>query len=158
MATIKAVVKQFDPFKNVKVPEGRKRKRALNLIKEFVLESALDKIGSGKSPVKGGPWKRKLTKGYKAIKSDVSGVTFANLELEGDLLDALDVKEKGDKLEYGVRGSEAGKADGNNRGTYGKKASSPGKARRFVPLKNETFDDTIWKGIDKIARRVRDGD
>lgn len=156
---IKKVSFKFDPFKQVKVPKD-KRTEALNEIKDFILESALDFIGEGKSPVKKGRWRKPLTKDYKDVKKTQSSVSFANLELEGDLLDDLKVTIKGEKLIYGIEGKQAGKADGNNRGTYGKKSPIKGGKfkREFIPKKGQTFKQSIWTGINNINREIKNAD
>jgi hypothetical protein len=154
---VKKVAFEFNPFKNVKVPRNRQAE-ARELIKDFVKEEVLVSIGSSKSPVSKGRWKRKLSKQYLIRKKKEGGSSVADLELSGDMLDALDVvNKKGGRLSLQVVGPEAGKADGNNRGTYGKKSPGPAK-REFIPKKNQTFTKAIWNGIDKIAKRVKEED
>jgi len=154
MAT-KKVQFEFNPFKNVKIPQN-KRAAALKEVKSFVLEQVLEHVGEGRSPVKGGKWKRSLTKSYKAVKRTQSSVGFANLELSGDMLDALKVVQpRGtNKIKLSVKGvKQNAKADGNNRGSYGGSPDSR-KAREFVPQKSkkQTFNNDIWNGIDEIVQ------
>jgi hypothetical protein len=143
---------EFDPFKltGVKVPKEN-REDALADVANFLREEALNYIGSGKSPVKDGPWKRSLSSGYKPKKAEESSSVFANLELSGDLLDALDVDVKANKLFYGVSGDQAGKAEGNNIGSYGRDEDES-KARRFIPIDGETFKKPILDGIKAILK------
>ena len=141
----------FDPFKltGVKVPASR-RAAALEAVGNYLLESALVEIGAGRAPVAGGPWKRSLTKEYKERKAEESSVTFANAELSVELLDELDVKEvRGGKIFYGVEGDQAGKAEGNNIGSYGREPDE-GKARRIIPLEGETFKPAIVQGMREV--------
>lgn len=141
----------FDPFKltGVSVPRER-REEAMEAVAEYLKEEALVQIGKGKSPVHNGPWEKKLTKEYRDRKREESSVTTANLELSGDLLDALDVtKAAATKLFYGVEGDQAGKAEGNNIGSYGREPDE-GKARRFIPEKGETFTPAIIRGMREI--------
>lgn len=142
----------FDPFKltGVRVPPEN-RDRALEAVGNYLLETSLMEIGNGRSPVAGGPWKRGLTKEYRERKSDESSTTIANLELSGDLLDALDVKKaSSNRLFYGVEGDQAGKAEGNNIGTYGTQTADDAKARRFIPVDGETFRPSIIAGMREV--------
>jgi len=142
---------EFDPLKGSDVPKKEKPK-ALEEIAQFVKEQVLSYIGDGKSPVSGGNWKKSLTKEYKKIKGQESSVNFANLELSGDLLDALDVVVKSNgKLSLEVSGDQAGKAEGNNIGSYGRDPN-PKNARRFIPLSGETLKKQIVDGIKDIIQ------
>ena len=146
---------KFDPFKlaGVRAPTNRaERRRALEEMRDFIRDSILDHVGDSKSPVRGGPWKTSLTSGYKKVKDDFSSVLKANLELRGDLLDALEVRIEGNQLNAGVFDrNEVGKAEGNNIGSYGKSRGSVAKARRFIPLRGETWNREITEGIKDIA-------
>lgn len=148
----------FDPFKltGVKVP-AKNREAALEAVGNYLLETSLMEIGSGRSPVAGGPWKRSLTPEYKKRKAEESSVTFANAELSGDLLDHLETKPKGNRIFYGVEGSKevAGKAEGNNVGSYGR-SDDESKARRIIPLEGETFKPSIVAGMREILEEYAD--
>jgi hypothetical protein len=151
MAKINKVAHEFKPLEGFNIPKN-KRREALEEIADFVKEKTLSKIGDGKSPVSGGPWKRSLTADYKKFKSKFSSIKFANLEMKGDMLDDYDVVIKNtNTLSAQIKGTQAGKADGNNRGTYGKGTPNPSNARRFIPLKGEDYKTDITKGIKKIA-------
>lgn len=150
---------EFDPFKltGVNVPKEN-REEALEAVADFLKESALSEIGAGRSPVQGGPWKKSLTPEYKERKKEESSSVTANLELSGDLLDALDVKARSmSKLFYGVEGSKelAGKAEGNNIGSYGRNPDE-GKARRFIPEEGETFKPSIISGMRAILQEFEE--
>jgi len=149
---------RFNPLEEIgaEIPRN-KRAEARQAIADFVKESVLAKIADGKSPVSGGPWKRSLSKEYKGVKADQSGVGYANLELSGDLLDALEVVVDGSEVVLRVSGDQADKAEGNNLGSYGK-SPDDSKARRFIPLEDETFKRDIWSGIREIASEFEDGD
>lgn len=157
---IKKVAFEFNPFKEtgIKVPKDKKEE-AQSRIQDFVKEQVLSYVGEGKSPVQGGPWKRSLSPEYKKEKSKVSSATFANLELSGDTLDSLDVRAVNSEtisLEIANK-AQAGIAEGNNIGSYGG-APDESKARRFIPLKGETFKKPIIDGIKKILRDYGDED
>jgi hypothetical protein len=155
---MKKVAFEFDPLAElgIELPRNR-RKEAREAIAEFVKESVLSQVGDGKSPVQNGPWKRSLSPEYKKRKGEESSANYANLELTGALLDALDVKVDGTRLVLQVAGSEAGKAEGSNIGSYGK-GPDEGKARRFIPLEGETFTPAIWQGIRQILEEFKDGE
>lgn len=145
---------KFNPFTltGVRVP-AKNREAALDAVGNWLLETSLSEIGAGRSPVAGGPWKKSLTPEYREKKKDESSVTVANLELTGEMLDALGVDHSGSQLFYGVEGDRAlvGKAEGNNIGTYGREGSGDdSKARRFVPLEGETFTPKIIAGMREI--------
>ena len=148
---------EFNPFTRtgIRVPSD-KREEALEEVSEFVRESVLDFVGNGRSPVAKGAWRRGLTKEYKKVKSGVSSALFANLELSGDLLDSVDSRVDGNKVITGVENGQAGKADGNNRGTYGGKGS-PKFAREFIPKRGQTFKRSIMAGVRDILKSFKDG-
>lgn len=154
---IDKVAFQFKPFHEVDVPES-KRPQAAKQIADYVRDEALRHIAQGKSPVQDGNWKRDLESKYKKKKSKISGVTFSNLELEGEMLDAFEVVIDGDILVAQIEGDQAGKADGNNRGTYGKSRGSKAKAREFIPKSGQTWNETIWSGINRILDEYKDED
>lgn len=151
---VRKVAFEFNPFKKTRVTVDRKDvKEARDLVADFVKESVLSDIGSAKSPVSGGRWKRSLTKEYAKEK----GSRTANLELSGVMLDQLKViQKKGNTLSLEIKGSQAGKADGNNRGTYGKKFTKLKNAREFIPRGKKTLTKEIWDGIKDILKSFKD--
>lgn len=142
---------EFDPFEEAGIKPPKDAESAKEEIGDFVKEQVLQHIASGSSPVAGGDWKRSLSKSYKKEKAKYSSVSYANLELKGDMLDALDVVDKrGNKLSLEITGStEVAKADGHN--NFSGKSSLP--KRQFIPESDETFKRAIIDGIKKIAKR-----
>lgn len=69
------------------------------------------------------------------------------MELEGDMLDALDFKPTADGIKIGVFGSDAPKADGHNK-LSGKTNNMP--QRRFLPGEGQQYKNSIDREIDKI--------
>lgn len=140
---------EFDPFKLAKKRPARGNVRAArDEIKEFVLDSVLDKVGSATSPVKGRGKFKALSSAYKDVKGELSSSTIANLELTGDMLDSLEVVEtRGGKLRLRIKGSEAMKADGHC--NHSGKSKLP--TRRFIPGDGETFKRDIIDGIREIV-------
>lgn len=143
------VVYEFDPFEltGVEVPRGN-RDDALSEIADYVRTEILQYVGEGKSPVQGGAWKKSLSAEYKKIKEKISGSDFANMELTGDMLDALEARVVGGKIKVGwFGGEEADKADGHN--NFSGKSELP--LRESIPKENQGFKKDIVTGMREIA-------
>ena len=154
MASVKKVAFKFNPFRDVKVASSKKP-QARAAIQKFVKKEVLSRTSEGKSPVAKGKWKKSLTPDYKRTKGKKGGSSFSDIRLSGDLTSALDVtKQKNFRLSLQVSGKQAGKADGNNRGTYGR-SKPTSKKREFIPKSNQTFNQGIWDGINKIAKKFK---
>lgn len=155
---MRKIAYEFDPFEvlGVERPSTKSAAReALNEMADYVRTEVLNYVGEGRSPVAGGQWKRSLSPEYKKIKQKISGVGYANLELYGDMLDALDcvVTSRG-TLSLEIRGPEADKADGHN--NFSGKSQLP--AREFIPNedKNQTLKRPILTGLREIAKNFLD--
>jgi len=122
------------------------RARVKNEVGEFIIEEILLRVADGKSPLKGTPRWSKLSSKY--AKDEKGGNTTPNLELDGDLLDALEFKRgKGNKIEIGIFDKdETGKADGHNNHTGKSKLPK----RRFIPDDTEQFYKKITDGVKEI--------
>lgn len=130
---------------------------ALEEVATFVKEQILSNTADGKSSVKGGRWKKKLTPGYLKKKKEESGVGYANLELTGDMLDAFDTSVVGRRVRLEVSGDEEGKAEGNLLGSYGR-SPDPSKARQFMPLGSQQLSPDIISGVKEILERYQEED
>lgn len=131
------------------------RKEAIEDAKEALLTGVLDYVSSGTSPVSGHGKFKALSKEYKKIKAKISGSKKPNLELYGDMLDALEVVDKGNRLTIGVfNEEEAKKADGHN--NFSGKSKLP--LRRFIPTEKENFKQDIIRVIDEVLDEYRDED
>lgn len=149
---IKKISYELNPFREfgIKVPKQNKAE-ALEEIRDYLLEQVLSYVGDGTSPVEGESWKRALSKEYKKKKSEQSSATYANLELTGAMLDALEVKElNSEKLALGIfDADQAPKADGHN--NHSGKSELP--RRRFIPSEGQSFKKPITQGIKEILMR-----
>ncbi len=148
----------FDPEKitGIKVPKAD-RADALDEVASFVKEQILSNTGEGKTSVKGGRWVYGLKEPYKTKKGEESSADFANLELTGDMLDALEVNAKGKRVRIEITGSEnQGKAEGHLTGIYGSGKQKP-RPRQFMPYgdKNELSPDIV-AGVRKILKRYEE--
>jgi len=147
---VKKVAFEFNPFQKtgIKVPRNNVAD-ARQAVADFVLSAVISSIDASQSPVSGGNWKKALTKEYARLK----GSNIANLQLTGELLNALDViQKKGNTLSLQVAGTQAGKADGNNRGTYGKLRTRLSRAREFIPRGGKTLKKEIWDEVRDILK------
>jgi hypothetical protein len=146
---LKKVSFKFDPYELVGLDRpGSGEREARHDIADFILEEVLNSVGAGKSPVSGGQWKRTLSPEYKKKKAAISSALFANMELQGDMLDALEcVLTKDGMLELRIAGDQAPKADGHN--NHSGKSSLP--AREFIPKADQTFKRDILAGVKSIA-------
>lgn len=146
---------EFDPFDEtgIDVPQDRRREAAEE-VASYVRDSVLSFVGEGKSPVKGGHWKKSLSPDYKHEKKEFSSVLFANMEESGDMLDALETVVAGNgRVSLEIDGKEGDKADGHN--NFSGKSKLP--LREFIPKPKQTFRDEIWDGVrDILSEFARD--
>lgn len=120
------------------------RKAALSDIGEFIRDSILDYVGEGKSPVSGQGSFKKLNKSY--ADNEKAGDRLANLDLNGDMLDALTFKTNANSgtVKVGIfKKSEAIKAYNHNVGDTLPK-------RQFIPDEKQNFKEEIRRGIRRI--------
>ncbi len=124
----------------------------LEIIGETIVDQILLSCADETSPVDGKQFKP-LSKKYAEIKKNETGSSEANLDLNGDMLNALEYNVSGSKLEIGVIGSDAPKADGHN--NFSGKSSLP--TRQFLPREGQDFTSHI-KGIveDTISTYIAD--
>lgn len=146
---------EFDPFElaGIEPPErASDRREALSEISEFVLEQVLSHVGDQNSPVAGYGKFPALSKSYKEFKRSEGGTPVPNLELSGDMLNALKVKSTREgTIVMQITGKQGDKADGHN--NHSGDSSLP--LRRFIPAEDETFKRGILEGIARIAELHR---
>ena len=153
------------------IPKENKEE-AKEQIKEYLVDTILDYVSKGQSPVSGGKWKE-LSPSYKKEKSKISGSSKANMELYGDMLDDLYAEFKGSKLKVGFFGDNASeesklKAENHNKFTKRSKkkvakGSPSGRGgqlkvpeRNFIPRKGQNFKRDIMQDIGAIIDEYRD--
>jgi len=148
----------FNPFKIAGVSPNdltaSQRKSVIKEVKDFVIEEVLTRVGGGQSTAKGEKSFKILSKDY--AKAQKGGNRKPNLELTGDMLDSLTVKQDGNKLTLSVSKTENNKAEGHNQ--LGSK-SSPLPRRRFIPAQKQGFKKEINAEIASIVNdEVDDGE
>lgn len=134
-----------------KVP-AKDREKVKREVGNYVLEKTLEDVSQTRSPVTGRPF-RPLKKGpYLKEKRAQAGTTAPNLELTGDMLDALEFRSERGGVRIGVfKESESLKADNHNKfSSKSQKTKVP--ARKFIPVsKNkEQYRPEIRKEIQTI--------
>lgn len=119
-------------------------------IGQYLVEQVLLSVGEAKSPVSGESWPG-LSKTYKAKKVADGSAPIANMELTGDMLNALEARPTEDGVEIGFFDkSQAPKADGHLKFS-GLENNTP--QRRFLPGEGQNFK----KDIDvEVSRMIAD--
>lgn len=125
------------------------KNKFLKKVGQYLVDSMLDKIADGVSPVTGKPF-TKLNKEYAA--EEHGGDRTAILDEHGDMLQALTYKIVGDRIWVGIKGDEAIKSFAHNTGFKGHPVLE-GKApkRQFIPEKGESLLKDIMAGIGDIT-------
>lgn len=149
----------FDPFENVEIKSKQLKAEAMDEVADYIKEAILSFVGEGKSPVSGYGSFKALSKDYKAFKSEHSGSTDPNLELFGDMLDALEVRTSKDGIVVEITDKDqAEKADGHNQLTGRENPVVSLPMRRFIPAADENFNRLIQRGIDQILSKYEAND
>jgi len=131
-----------------------KRREVKEEVRIILEEEIFNDIADGKSPVKGEGRFQRLDKDY--AKDEKGGVRTANLELEGDLLSDLQIKNaQGSKLFIGHKGKEVPKSDGHNQmsdkaKSWARKSKMP--KRRYIPADDQLFVKSITDNIRRIIK------
>lgn len=144
------VLDPFEATSSIQITDKKKKAKALEEITSYVQEQVLSFIGEGKSPVSGESFK-KLSSAY--AKKMKHGDSTPNLDLYGDMLDALSVKEDKGVISLQIEGDQAEKADGHCKLT-GRENDIP--RRRFIPGEGQTFRKEIMTGIKNIISDYAD--
>lgn len=114
----------------------------------YLLDEILTRLGKGESPVSGEKF-RKLSKKYADRYK--GGNTTPNLELEGDMLAALDFSQSKNGVIVGIMDkSQRPKADGHNNLSGQSLLAKAGYQRRFIPASDQNFKKDIMSGVQEI--------
>lgn len=139
----------------IKLPSGlsdSEKEELTQSIGDYLVESILNKVGEGVSPVSGNGAFKQLNKQYAENEKD--GNRLANLDLFGDMLSSLEWKQIKGGVRVGIFDEDqAIKSYGHNTGFEGHPIlDGVAPARKFIPQKDETFKKDILKGVDDIIR------
>lgn len=118
-------------------------------VMDFLKEQMLADLGEATSPVTGRAFK-KLSKAYAEYKAGESSSVIPNMELTGEMLDALEIVDKGgSKVEIGwFEDDQAVKA-------YNHTVGDTLPKRPLIPAPNEDFRSGIMKEIGAILEGYR---
>lgn len=132
-------------FDDVDLSDDQKA-RVVDKVGTFLVEQILGSVSEAKSPVAGEPWP-KLSKSYKDLKQKEGATPIANMELTGEMMDALTFRPTKRGLEIGFFGPQAAKADGHNK-LSGRENNTP--QRRFLPAEGQSFESDIQSEVDAM--------
>lgn len=117
---------------------------------EHIVNSVLDAMAAGESPVEGEKAWKQLDKKY--AEKFHGGDRTPRLELEGDLKAALGFEPTDNGLIVGILDdSQAPKADGHN--NFSGQSSLP--RRRFIPSRVQEFNSDIMDEVENIIESYR---
>lgn len=147
----KAIIKKIK-LDLSKINSRSSKKEAVEEVAEYLHDTILNYLHEAKSPVYGNEFVG-LSKGYKKIKSKVSGSAKANMELYGDMLDELEARVNGYEISVGFHSDTSeltrNKADNHNKWTS-KSFKTKVPMRRFIPKDEENFSKEIMRDIKEI--------
>ncbi len=154
MARRRVVRYTFNVFEatGTELPKGADKSAMLDEAASFLREAVIESMDSQNSPVAGHGAFRKLSKDYAAKKRKMGGAPVPDLELSGDLKQAIKVFATGNRLTIEVTGDQGGKADGH----CNHSGASELPLRRFIPDSDETFKRPILQGLARIIKNSGD--
>lgn len=121
---------------------------------EFIVDKILEDTSKQRSAVTGQKWKG-LNPDYKKTKTKIASGK-ANLELHGNMLDALKYRKSAEGVEVGIfTKKQAQKADGHcHLGVFG---TSSLPTRQFLPSSDGTLRPGIMNQVARVAKDLVDG-
>jgi hypothetical protein len=128
------------------IPDSVDKEGLLNGVADYLMRSILDYVGEAKTPVAGGSYDSTLSEKY--ANREKKGDTLANLDLNGDMLNALEsiINYETGVISLGIFDSDqAIKAFNHNTGD-----TLP--QRQFIPEEDQTFKAEILRGIPRIIQ------
>lgn len=128
------------------------RARVKQEIGELLVGEILTYVGDGKSPVQGQGSFKKLNKQY--ANEQKGGDRNPNLDLEGDMLNALTYKNTRNGIEVGIFDStQAAKAEGHNTGFKGHpRLEGVAPKRQFIPDDDQGFKKQIEARVKRVIK------
>lgn len=121
-----------------------KRTAVKNEVGEFIVDQILRSVSNATSPVAGKGAFKILNKEY--ADNQKGGNRKANLELDGDMLDALEFRTTSSGVSVGIFDEdEAKKGFNHNQGD-----TLP--RRQFIPESGELFKRSIQSGVNRIIK------
>lgn len=127
------------------------KKEVMDQIGELLVEQVLSYVADVSTPVSGASYKKTLSKEYKKFKLEEVGSGEPNLDLTGEMLNSLDYKVQGEKIELGIFGEDAPKADGHN--NFSGKSRLP--ERRFLPGEGQEFKGEIKRLVKETIETFK---
>lgn len=127
------------------------KKEFLDRVGDYLVNSMLDTIADGRSPVEGVEEFKPLKKQY--ADEEKGGNKTANMDEHGDMLNALTYKIVGNKIKIGIFDEkQAIKSYAHNTGFKGHpKLEGKAPKRQFIPGEGQTLNKDILKGIGGIT-------
>lgn len=126
------------------------KEQALEEVGRYVATEIALIVGYGNSPVEGHGAFKRLTEDY--ANEEKGGDRSPNLELEGEMMRALDWRVEMDEIKIGFFDKDqAIKAYGHNTGMKGHPwLDGVAPVRRIIPEKDENFNKDIMAGVADI--------
>lgn len=136
---------------DVPLPPGLSREERL-AIADDIIEFVKSRTENGRNK-NGKPFPEYSREYKKSLDFLIGGKTNrVNLTLSGDMLASIQlIRQKKNNLEIGFKAgsSEAERAEGNVRGTYGQKSPISGKARDFLGISKTRAAEIIRRNRNK---------
>jgi hypothetical protein len=134
----------FGDIENEKIREQIKKE-----VGDFLIEETLKQVGEGKTPISGGTYNKKLTSKYAKEK----GTNLSNMELDGDLLDALTYEITSNGVKIIISGDQAIKAFAHHTSYRGHPTIKDREKykREFIPNKDQSYKKDILKEVEAIV-------
>lgn len=146
MKTVKTTVTRTQTSATIDLSEElqgltkKQQDEALDAVGELLVEQTLARVAEQRSPLSGYGRFDALSPDYAKEKKEETGSDKPNLDYSGEMLSSLDYEPIGKgKLEIGVYGSDAPKADGHNNLS----GESKLPLRRFIPGEEDVYDKVI---------------
>jgi len=118
----------------------------VNEVGDYLVQSILDYVGEAKSPVAGGKYKSTLSEAY--ANSMKNGDKLANLDLNGDMLNALTFKTNAatGKVTVGIFDNDQAIK------SYNHNVGDTLPQRQFIPGEDQLLKAEIIRGVKRILQ------